>query len=129
MRREKPHPRLDGIAILLFTLGLGAFWEIIEFIEDHYFGMHTQGSPTMLPLPDTMWDLISDGAGGVIAAVLGPIFMHHSRRSRKRVADFAARVEGLSAGSRKARRRARRQQRAHGPHVPSTGADHARAQR
>ena len=96
MRHEKAHPWLDGAAILLVTLGLGAFWEIIEFIEDHYFGMHTQGSPMMAPLPDTMWDLISDGAGGVIAAILGPVFMHHSRRSRRRVADFAKRAEGVS---------------------------------
>jgi hypothetical protein len=112
MRREKPHPWLDGVAILLITLGLGAFWEIIEFIEDHYFGMHTQGSPTMAPLPDTMWDLISDGAGGVIAAILGPVFMHHSRRSRKRAADFAQRAEGVSqrraARHRAATRRHRR---------------------
>lgn len=93
LRHERPHPWIDGIAILLATLGLGAFWEIVEFCEDQLLGMHAQGSPTLAPLPDTMWDLIADGVGGIIAGVLGPVFMHHSRRSRERVAEFVRRVE------------------------------------
>lgn len=93
IRNEKPHRWIDGIAILLATLGLGAFWEIIEFLEDQYLGAHAQGSPTMSPIADTMWDLIADGTGGVIAAIIGPRFMHHSRRSRERVKQFAAAVK------------------------------------
>jgi len=95
IRNEKPHPWIDGIAILLATLGLGAFWEIIEFAEDQLLGAHTQGSPDMSPIVDTMWDLIVDGAGGVIAAVIGPWFMHHSRRSRERVRQFAKHVDQI----------------------------------
>jgi hypothetical protein len=93
MRHERPHPWVDRIAIVIATLGLGALWEIIEFAEDQLLGMHTQGSPQMSPLVDTMWDLILDGIGGVIAGVLGPWFMHHSKRSRRRVQEFARRVE------------------------------------
>ncbi len=92
IRHERPHPWIDGVAILLATLGLGAFWEIIEFIEDQ-FGAHTQGSPNLSPITDTMLDLIADGVGGIIAAIVGPLFMHHSRRSRARVAQFAERVD------------------------------------
>ena len=93
IRNEKPHPWIDGIAIFLATLGLGAFWEIIEFAEDQLLGTRTQGSPNMSAIVDTMWDLIIDGAGGVIAAIIGPWFMHHSRRSRDRVKQFAAAVK------------------------------------
>ena len=92
VRHERPHPWIDRIAIVIATLGLGALWEIVEFIEDH-FGMHAQGSPTLGPLADTMWDLIADGIGGIIAGAIGPWFMHHSRRSRRRVQQFAERVE------------------------------------
>ena len=95
LRHERAHPWLDRVAIVLATLGLGALWEIVEFIEDH-FGMHAQGSPTLSPLADTMWDLIADGVGGVIAGALGPWFMHHSRRSRERVAQFARRVDHVA---------------------------------
>ena len=42
------------------------------------------------PLADTMWDLILDGSGGVIAAILGTLYIHRSRRSRQRTAQFAA---------------------------------------
>jgi hypothetical protein len=87
------HPVLDGVAILIATLGLGALWEIGEFAADQLFGRHTQGSPTMAPLIDTMWDLILDGSGGVIAAVLGALYIHRSRRSQQCVARFAAHLD------------------------------------
>ena len=89
LRHERAHPWLDGFAILLATLGLGAMWEITEYAYDHLFGSGSQGSPTLSPIDDTMWDLILDGVGGVIAAIAGPIYMHHSKRSRARVAQFA----------------------------------------
>ncbi|HEX5061208.1 MAG TPA: hypothetical protein VFV99_17700 [Kofleriaceae bacterium] len=93
IRGDRSHHWLDAIFIFLITLGLGALWEICEFASDQLFGTYAQGSPTMPPLLDTMWDLILDGTGGVLAAVLGPIYMKHSRRSRVRVRTFAERVE------------------------------------
>ncbi|HSN24806.1 MAG TPA: hypothetical protein VLT45_00935 [Kofleriaceae bacterium] len=45
----------------------------------------------------TMLDLIADGIGGIIAAIVGPLFMHRSRRSRARVAQFAERVDPRTA--------------------------------
>lgn len=93
LRGGRRHPGIDGVAILIATLGLGALWEIGEFAADQLFGRHTQGSPTMSPLVDTMWDLILDGSGGVIAAVLGTLYIHRSRRSRQRCAQFAAHLD------------------------------------
>jgi len=98
LRHGRRHPVLDGVAILIATLGLGALWEIGEFAADQLFGRHTQGSPTMSPLVDTMWDLILDGSGGVIAAILGVLYIHRSRRSRKRAAQFAAHLDSRIAG-------------------------------
>lgn len=93
LRHDRPHPWLDVVTILLVTLGLGSLWEIGEFASDQLFGTRTQGSPTLSPLVDTMWDLILDGAGGVLAAILGPIYMHRSKRSRRRVEEFASYVD------------------------------------
>jgi len=99
LRHDRAHPWLDGITILLVTLGLGALWEIGELGVDQLFGRLTQGSPTLPPLVDTMWDLILDGLGGVIASIVGPLYMHHSKRSRLRVAQFAAHVDAKGARS------------------------------
>jgi hypothetical protein len=99
LRQGRRHPVLDGVAILIATLGLGALWEIGEFAADQLFGGHAQGSPTMPPLVDTMWDLILDGTGGVIAAVLGTLYIHCSRRSRLRCEQFSAHLT-RSAGPR-----------------------------
>ena len=82
---------VTGVIIVVLTLGIGAFWEILEYIADVFFAKGAQGSPSLAPLDDTMWDLILDGVGGVIGGVLGPIYMRHSRRSRGRMRAFAER--------------------------------------
>lgn len=88
------HPWLDGLAILLVTLGIGAAWEIGEYGVDRLLGSRTQGAPNMSALDDTMVDLLLDGLGGVIGAVLGPWYIHRSRSSRERVAAFGRLLEG-----------------------------------
>lgn len=85
---------VTGILIVLLTLGVGAFWEILEYLADLFFAMGAQGSPLLSPLDDTMWDLILDGVGGVIGGVLGPIYMRYSKRSRGRMRTFAELVDG-----------------------------------
>ena len=85
MRHEKAHPWLDGVAILLVTLGISAAWEVAEYAVDEIFGRATQGAPGMTPLDDTMIDLIFDGIGGAVAAVLGPLYIRYSSRSRRRI--------------------------------------------
>lgn len=84
---------VTGIIVVLLTLGLGAVWEILEYLADVFFAKGAQGSLLLAPLDDTMWDLILDGVGGVIGGVLGPIYMRHSKRSRNRMCAFAELVE------------------------------------
>ncbi len=91
--RMRVHPWLDGVAILLVTLGLGAAWEIGEYGVDQLLGGSTQGSPNMNALDDTMIDLLLDGIGGVIGAILGPWYMRRSTASRKRVAAMGRLLE------------------------------------
>jgi hypothetical protein len=71
-----------GITVWL-TLGLGAAWEIGEFTVDRIFGTYTQGSPTMSPLVDTMWDLILDALGGLAGGIVGVAYLHQSSRARR----------------------------------------------
>jgi len=100
--RSRPHPWIDAAAILLLTVGLGALWEIGEYAIDHLGGRATQGAPGMAALDDTMWDLILDGAGGLVGALVGPLYMSHSRQSRRRIEAFADLLEARGAGSRPA---------------------------
>lgn len=85
---------VTGVIIVVLTLGIGAFWEILEYLSDVFFAKGAQGSPLQSPLDDTMWDLILDGMGGLIGGVLGPIYMRHSKRSRCRMRAFAELVSG-----------------------------------
>lgn len=80
---------VDGTVILLLALGIGAAWEIAEYAADLAFHEGAQGSPVMSPLDDTMWDLILDGAGGAIGALVGPSYMRLSVRTRRRIEAFA----------------------------------------
>ena len=79
---------MGGIIVVL-TLGIGAFWEILEYVSDAFFAKGAQGSPLLAPLDDTMWDLILDGVGGLIGGLLGPAYMRRSKRSRSRMSAFA----------------------------------------
>ena len=65
------------MAIVFMTLGVGAFWEILEYLSDtilhtHFsFIPHLQGSAVESAHVDTMRDLIVDFLGGIIGALLG----------------------------------------------------------
>jgi hypothetical protein len=78
------------IVILLMTLGIGAFWEIMEYASDQLmYGriasiQKQQGSPTSDPLDDTMLDLVGDFVGGAIGAFLGGLYIRYSKRTRSR---------------------------------------------
>lgn len=87
------HPWIDAIAILLVTLGIGGLWEIAEYGVDQVFARRSQGSPNLSAIDDTMFDLMLDGLGGVLGAVLGPLYIRHSRRSRAIVDSFAGFIE------------------------------------
>jgi len=91
--RTRFHPWLDGVAILLVTLGLGALWEIGEYGVDQLLGRATQGAPNMNAIDDTMIDLMLDGVGGVIGAIVGPWYIKRSTESRERVAALGRLIE------------------------------------
>ena len=84
--RTRFHPWIDGLAILLVTLGVGALWEIAEYGVDRLFGRGTQGSPGLSAIDDTMFDLMLDAVGGIVGGVLGPFYIWRSKRSQARCA-------------------------------------------
>ncbi len=56
--------------IVIFTMAIGAFWEIYEYLMDTFFALYLT-KPLQHGLDDTMIDLISDLVGGLIVATFG----------------------------------------------------------
>jgi hypothetical protein len=69
--------------IVIFTLAFGAIWEIWEFIMDTLAGAYLT-KPLQQGNTDTMLDLITDLAGGLIIAVVGTYYL-----KRKSAQDWA----------------------------------------
>jgi hypothetical protein len=97
--RLRTSPGVDALVILLLSLGIGGLWEIAEYVTDLIFREGAQGSPGMTPLDDTMWDLILDGGGGLLGALLGSPYMRWSRRSACRIRAFAELVPAARVDS------------------------------
>jgi hypothetical protein len=91
--RTRFHPWIDALAILIVTLGIGALWELAEYGVDQLFARRSQGAPNQSAIDDTMFDLMMDGLGGLIGAIVGPLYIRHSRRSRTIVNAFAGFME------------------------------------
>jgi hypothetical protein len=76
------------VLIVLVTLGVGAFWEIIEYSSDELIypnvpgWHHFQGSQTEDALHDTMNDLIVDFIGGLVGAGLGVYFISKAEKKQ-----------------------------------------------
>ncbi|MFN2442957.1 MAG: hypothetical protein ABR517_09755 [Thermoanaerobaculia bacterium] len=76
---EKPDLEIDmkpgfvALFAFMFSIGLGALWEIFEFGMDSIFGTTMQKS-----LRDTMADLIVDTAGAFAIAIFGYVFLKTS---------------------------------------------------
>lgn len=82
-----------ALFLVMFSLGMGAFWEILEYTYDSIAGTNSQQFmatttssiilPTDIPkqgheaLQDTMTDLILDLAGAMLTAIYG--FMNHNK--------------------------------------------------
>lgn len=54
-----------------FAISMGAVWEIFEFAMDQIIGTNMQKNG----LIDTMWDLIVDGLGALLASTIGYIYI------------------------------------------------------
>ena len=65
------------IFVIIFTMAIGSFWEITEFVSDNLFGTQLQ-----VGLRDTMYDLIFDLAGGTIIGVLGDVYLKRMPKER-----------------------------------------------
>ena len=63
--RIKANPNIIVIFSVSFSLAVGAFWEIVEFLMDQSFGFNMQKSGIV----DTMSDLIVDLLGACIVGV------------------------------------------------------------
>ncbi|GJL73406.1 MAG: hypothetical protein NMNS01_26050 [Nitrosomonas sp.] len=76
-------PGFVAFFAFLFAVGIGALWEIFEFIMDSFFGMNMQkemlGDPS--GLTDTMWDLIVDTLGALVIALLGYSYIKTARNT------------------------------------------------
>lgn len=80
-----------GFFTVTFAMAVGGLWEIGEFAVDSLFGKTTQDG-----LADTMWDMINDLVGGMVAAVLGMVYVKYSKpQTRKRLTKPLGEVFGL----------------------------------
>ncbi|NPE26861.1 hypothetical protein HNV12_02570 [Methanococcoides sp. SA1] len=72
-KRGKVQARPMWIAIFsfCFAVAIGAVWEIFEFGMDSVFGMNMQKSG----LVDTMWDLVVNGTGALLASTIGFLYL------------------------------------------------------
>lgn len=68
-----------GFFTVVTALAVGALWEIIEFVIDEVLDREMQNGNA-----DTMWDLIYDLTGGVIAAFLGMVYVIKAKPEERR---------------------------------------------
>ena len=71
----KANPSTIAMFSFSFGLAIGTMWEIFEFTLDNSLGINLQKSG----LKDTMWDLIIDGAGALIASFTGYLYLKRER--------------------------------------------------
>ena len=74
-RRVELHmkPIFISLFACIFSIAIGAFWEIFEFSMDQLFGFNMQkpmlGDPS--GLTDTMWDMIVNAIGAFLVSFMG----------------------------------------------------------
>ena len=83
--KMKASPFLIALFGFCFALSLGAVWEIFEFGMDEFFGLNMQKArdlelvygyfDTRLGVMDTMYDLILDALGALIASTAGYFYL------------------------------------------------------
>ncbi|HOP67473.1 MAG TPA: hypothetical protein PLM96_04415 [Methanoregulaceae archaeon] len=71
-------PFIIGFTII-FSVALGAFWEMYEFFIDNVFGGSLAG-PMQNSLNDTMLDMIFVLGGSIIVAILGNFYFKSHRK-------------------------------------------------
>jgi hypothetical protein len=83
-----------ALFIVMFTMAVGVFWELMEYANDQLMGSHLQYS-----LDDTMVDLLFDGFGGFIVAAFGSYYLRNASDEHfaevMDVAETGARIRGM----------------------------------
>lgn len=76
-------PRFVAFFAFIFSVAVGAIWEIFEFAVDSLFGARMQKAMFNDPsgLTDTMWDMIVNTIGAAFISTLGWWYMKRDRRS------------------------------------------------
>lgn len=70
--------------IVIFTMAIGAFWEIFEYLMDTFFGAYLTKS-LQHGIDDTMIDLILDLLGGIVIGFFGVWYIE--RKTLKEMTD------------------------------------------
>lgn len=77
------------IFVIIFTLGIGAFWEIIEYGSDTFLVPHidalhrAQGSGPDSAFEDTMTDLVHDLVGGIVGALVASRYILEAKYNKR----------------------------------------------
>jgi uncharacterized membrane protein YjdF len=93
-------PAMLMFVLVFFTLGVGAFWEILEYTSDRLLDpilpnlSQLQGNSVETAIHDTMQDLILDLIGGIFGAVLGLWYI--LRKDRLKAPRFRKLVRDLA---------------------------------
>ena len=74
--KVKASPFMIAVFSFAFAMAIGAVWEIFEFTMDHFFGFNMQKSG----LTDTMADLIVNGVGATLAAIVGYLYLKRNKK-------------------------------------------------
>jgi hypothetical protein len=68
-------PGFVALFAVVFSLAIGAVWEMVEFTGDAIFHSNWQTGNS-----DTMWDLIADFGGAIVFSVAGYFWMYQHKR-------------------------------------------------
>ena len=71
-KRVQGSPKMIAFFSFSFAVSIGAIWEIFEFSMDQLFGLNMQKSG----LNDTMYDLMVDCGGALLASVSSYMYLH-----------------------------------------------------
>lgn len=77
------------IFVIIVTLGIGAFWEIIEYLSDIYLlpnidNWHRfQGTNEKNAIYDTMDDLVKDLLGGIVGSIIASRYILEAKYNKR----------------------------------------------
>lgn len=74
---------------IIFSVALGAFWEMYEFVVDIIFGGNLAG-PMQVSNADTMLDMIFTFGGSIIVAIIAVFWFRHHRKEEITRSDATA---------------------------------------